>query len=520
MEILNTIHISKSPFYKGLISDYTLNKEQLKGLVRDFPSPIGLISYAKEKKFPLQKRQLLQTVLEEQYDRCEIKKPENLSQLTDENAFTITTGHQLNLFGGPLYTLLKIASTIKLCRDLNRESEKHFIPVFWMATEDHDWEEINRAVVFGNEIKSSYEGKGPVGKISVSEIQDAVKKLMEVLGDRFDPDLRNLIQESYATGNLAEATFKFYSKLFQDTELLILDADHPQLKKSFSAYFEKDIFENTYNLEVQRSSTELAGIYKSQAHPREINTFYIQKAYRERIISKSGLFLTADEKFQWSESELKTELEKHPENFSPNVILRPLYQEHILPNIAYIGGGGELAYWMQLKSGFEKMHIDFPFLILRDTGFFIRKNSWKKWEQMGLGFEDLFNNRHELLKEVALKNSEFQEEFSLPENWENWVGIQKSDLEKIDPSLVQSFDAELSKWEKSIEKLKGKKIAAIKRRQENTLNQIENILEKCFPGDGLNERKDSFLDYYNPVFISDLIELSNPLDYKLKSFLI
>jgi bacillithiol biosynthesis cysteine-adding enzyme BshC len=520
MEILNTQAISKSPFYNGLISDYTEKHPDLKTFIKDFPSKEKLIQHAKKKDFSSEQRSLLFNVLREQYKKAGLGIPESVNTLSKPNTFTITTGHQLNLFSGPIYTLLKIASIIKLCNELKAEDPDHnYVPLFWMATEDHDWEEINKATVFGNELFSAYRASGPVGRIPVREIRDVLKSLMDVLGDRYDPEMKAIIQTAYEKGTLAEASFKFYSTLFKHTNLVILDADKSELKSSFAPIIRKDLFENSYSEIVSKSSKKLASTYKSQAYPREINVFYMLDGYRERIEKFENGFKTADDKFSWSDTELKTEIDNNPENFSPNVILRPVYQETILPNLAYVGGGGELAYWMQLKEGFNCLGVDFPYLILRDTGFFIRKGQWKKWQSLGLGFEDFFKEKHTLLKEIALKNSQFDDQIELPENWSNWIEKNKAELEEIDPSLVQSFEAELSRWEKSIEKLKGKKTAAIKKRQEISLSQVEKILEKCFPGGGLNERVDSFLDYYESGFFKNLMEISNPTNLEIKAFL-
>ncbi len=520
MEILNTKQISKSSFYNGLICDYTENHPNLKTFVKEFPSKDRLIQYAKGKEFSTEKRSLLCKVIQEQYNKAGIETPQSIKSLEQENSFTITTGHQLNLFSGPLYTILKIASIIKLSEELNAEDSNHkYIPLFWLATEDHDWDEINKATVFGNEIKSDFNGSGPVGRIPTEEIQDALEALIEVLGNRYDPEMKELIEETYKTGSLAEASLKFYTALFKDTDLVILDADNAELKRSFIPYLIKDVFEDTYGKIVEVSSQNLSSLYKSQAYPREINVFYMVDAYRERIEKFGNGFKTVDDKYSWNESELKVEIEDKPENFSPNVILRPLYQESILPNLAYVGGGGELAYWMQLKDGFQNMGVDYPYLILRDTGFFIRKSQWKKWQSLGLEFEDFFKEKHVLLKEIALKNSQFDAEIDLPENWLSWVEKNKAELKKIDPSLVQSFEAELSRWEKSIEKLKGKKTAAIKKRQEISLTQVEKILDNCFPGGGLNERVVSFLDYHNESFIKEIIQNGDPSKAEIKAFL-
>lgn len=520
MEILNTKQISKSPFYNGLICDYTENHPNLKTFVKEFPSKDRLIQYAKGKEFSTEKRSLLCKVIQEQYNKAGIETPQSIKSLEQENSFTITTGHQLNLFSGPLYTILKIASIIKLSEGLNAEDSNHkYIPLFWLATEDHDWDEINKATVFGNEIKSDFNGSGPVGRIPTEEIQDALEALIDVLGNRYDPEMKELIEKAYKKGSLAEASLKFYTALFKDTDLVILDADNAELKKSFVPYLNKDVFEDSYGKIVEKSSQNLSALYKSQAYPREINAFYMLNGYRERIEKFGNGFKTVDDKYSWTENELKVEIENKPENFSPNVILRPLYQESILPNLAYIGGGGELAYWMQLKDGFQNMGVDYPYLILRDTGFFIRKSQWKKWQSLGLEFEDFFKEKHVLLKEIALKNSQFDAEIVLPENWLRWVEKNKAELKEIDPSLVQSFEAELSRWEKSIEKLKGKKTAAIKKRQGISLTQVEKILDNCFPGGGLNERVVSFLDYHNERFIQDIIQNCNPSKAEIKAFL-
>jgi len=218
------------------------------------------------------------------------------------------------------------------------------------------------------------------------------------------------------TGNdtLQNATTRFLNSLFGKRGLVIVNGDHFALKKIFIDELQAELFENIIEKEVSKTNTQYDQHYKIQASSRPINLFYLKDALRERIIwsENSNSFEVLNSNINFSKTEMEKELQQHPERFSPNVLMRPLYQEKILPNLAYIGGGGELAYWLQLKSTFEAFNINYPMLILRNSAAFIDKKTANKWKDLGFELNDFFDAENELSTAYVSKNETSEIDFS------------------------------------------------------------------------------------------------------------
>jgi uncharacterized protein YllA (UPF0747 family) len=220
--------------------------------------------------------------------------------------------------------------------------------------------------------------------------------------------------------------------------------------------------------------------------------------------------------YEFTEEDMIDEIENHPERFSPNVIMRPLFQELIVPNLAYIGGGGELAYWLERKSQFEHFGINFPMLIRRNSAMWVDKGSIKKMNKFGLNVNDLAGEIEALVKEFVRKNSEG--ELSLNAEKSALEAIFKdiaTKTKKTDPTLVKTVWAEHAKQLKSLENLENRLLKAEKQKQEISINQIRGLKDRLFPGDGLTERKENFLQYYvryGDSFFDVLKENLHPLE--------
>jgi bacillithiol biosynthesis cysteine-adding enzyme BshC len=309
----------------------------------------------------LANRKILVDALTNQYSR--LNSPlsslvrNNINLLIEENTFTITTGHQLNIFTGPLYFIFKIVTAINLANELKAAyPEQNFVPVYWMATEDHDFAEINHTTVLGKKINWDLETTGPTGRINTESIFKTVKNYLSVLGLSENSEiLSDIIENAYLKNQkLADATRYLVNSLFEDYGLVIIDADDPQLKKQFAPYIERDIIGRNSSKAINESSAALKQIgFNTQVNSRDINFFYMVDGFRERIVVENGKYNVLNSGISFNEDELRKEIEQHPFRFSPNVVMRPLYQEVILPNLAYIGGGAEVTYWLQLKKSFD-----------------------------------------------------------------------------------------------------------------------------------------------------------------------
>ena len=266
---------------------------------------------------------------------------------------------------------------------------------------------------------------------------------------------------------------KISYELFKNEGVVILDGDDSELKKLFIPFAKNELIHQTSFKKVNES-LPLLKEYNVQVNPREINLFYIQDNLRERIIFENGNFKINNTLLSFSESEILTELEKNPENFSPNVILRPLYQEIILPNLCYIGGGGELAYWLELKSNFEANKITFPILLLRNSVLVATKKQVKKMERLNLNWADVFQNQQVLINEKTKAISEFTIDFSEQKEFlKNQFKALHEIANKTDKSFLGAVKAQEVKQLKGLDTLE-KKLLKAEKRIHNMLSKISN----------------------------------------------
>lgn len=515
----------KSGCFSNLIVDYLNQKEELKPLYNRFPTLENFKLQIEEKKanFSLDKREVLVDTLKEQYKITEASEItlNNINSLLSEKTFTITTGHQLNLFTGPLYFLYKIVSVLNLTKELKANyPEYNFVPVYWMASEDHDFEEINYFNYTGKKIKWNRDSKGPVGKLSTEGLNDVFEEFSTVLGIGENANyLRELFKKSYLNHNsLTEATRFLTNELFKNEGLVIIDGDHKKLKETFTPYTKNEILNQTSFNEVTKTNVFLKD-YKIQVNPREINLFYMQDNLRERIIFDNNHYQINNTTLKFTQSEILTELENYPERFSPNVILRPLYQEVILPNLCYIGGGGEIAYWLELKSNFNSNSIPFPILLLRNSVVVATEKQIKKIDKLNLSWTDLFLNQEKLIEKKTKELSQFEIDFSkqkmhLSNQFKELIEIAL----KTDKSFIGAVKAQEAKQIKGLENLEKRLLKAEKRQLAKKLQQIVQLQNELFPNNSLQERNKNLSEFIEDVnfstFLEKLLKKTKPLKQK------
>jgi bacillithiol synthase len=500
------ITYQNSGYFSKLIVDYLDQKAELKSLYNRFPTldNFGLQIEEKHKNFPIENRKVLVDALKKQYLNFDISEAtsKNIEIVNQTNTFTITTGHQLNLFTGPLYFLYKIISVINLTKELkNTYPENNFIPVYWMATEDHDFEEINYFNFKGKKIQWKKDSNGPVGRLNTSGLEEVFETFSNEFGLGNNANyLRELFKKSYLEHkNLADATRYLANELFKNDGLVIIDGDDTKLKKLFVPYAKNELLNQTSFKKVNET-LPLLEQYNVQVNPREINLFYIQDNLRERIIFENGNYKINNTLLSFSESEIVTELNKNPENFSPNVILRPLYQEVILPNLCYIGGGGELAYWLELKSNFEANNITFPILLLRNSVLIATKKQVEKMEKLEVNWADIFQTQQALVNLKTKSLSEFTIDFNqqkvfLKDQFKALYDIAN----KTDKSFLGAVKAQEMKQLKGLDNLEKRLLKSEKRNHKEKIDRIISIQNELFPNQTLQERKANFADFYDEV---------------------
>ncbi|KDN53710.1 bacillithiol biosynthesis cysteine-adding enzyme BshC [Flavobacterium seoulense] len=518
------ISYQKSGYFSPLMNDYLDKKTNLDSLYNRFPTIENFEAQIAEKQanFNHNNRVNLVAVLQKQYDGIEISQltQQNIESLKVSNTFTVTTGHQLNLFSGPLYFLYKIISTINLTTELKvKYPAYNFVPVYWMATEDHDFEEINYFNFKGKKFRWNKESTGPVGRLSTEGLADFFEIYEQELGSSTNAEtLKKLFQESYLKhDNLADATRYLANNLFGSHGLVIIDADDTALKQNFAPYIKEELLQQTAHKKVLETIEKLKD-YSIQVNPREINLFYIENDLRERIIFENGNFKVNNTKIEFSETEILALLATHPEKFSPNVIMRPLYQEVILPNLCYIGGGGEIAYWLELKSFFDAVNVTFPILLVRNSVLLVNKKQVKKADKLELSWNDLFSKQNNLVKNKVLVLSEIDIDLSLLKiQLESQFNILHEITTKTDPSFAGAVKAQEIKQLKGLDNLEKRLLKAQKIKLKDTLDRIADLQNELFPNQGLQERQANFSEFYvenGNKLISKLIECLKPLEQR------
>jgi len=513
----NLISLEKTNFFSKLFLDYS-DQEKRKGLKEFYeyePSFEGIKNFTEKNKYTSLNRELLVNELQRQNSSLPLSDltKQNIENLKNKNTFTITTGHQLCLATGPAYFIYKIISVINLCESLNKKfPSTNFVPVYWMASEDHDAEEINHINLFDKKIVWHTKQKGRVGDFALENMDSFLSEIKQALGESEQAkEIVTLLKNAYSKNNLAEATRFLVNELFGKYGLVVLDGNSKVLKEEFIQEIKKDIFENTSFKEVISSSGKLKQLgYDTQVTPREINIFYADKNLRERIVKENNQYKVLNTNLTFSEEELEKLIEADVNKFSPNVLLRPMYQQKILPNAAYVGGPGELAYWLQYKAMFEEAKIPYPALIPRNFVLYLDKSLQQKMQKLNLNAEDFFIGKDKLIKNYALKQHPFSVELNKEELKKIFANI-RTEIGKVDKTLEAATEAELQKVLKGIETLEQKGIRSIKQKNELAINKIETIYARLFPNDIPQERVENFLRFYlnNPDFIKDIKSNTN-----------
>jgi bacillithiol biosynthesis cysteine-adding enzyme BshC len=430
-----------------------------------------------------------------------VRQQENLDLLLRENTFTICTAHQPNIFSGYLYFVYKTLHAITLADALAREiPEANFVPVFYIGSEDNDLDELSQVNLDGRKIRWETKQTGAVGRMKVDKNLIALLKQIEgrVGVEPHGKELMDILRDAYREGDtIANATFRLLNALFSSYGLLVLQPDDADLKRTMIPVFRNDLLEHLPHALVETSSKALSEHYKSQVTPREINLFYLEEGGRHRITRDQGRFHLDGTSKSFTQEEILAELDHHPERFSPNVVLRGLYQETILPDIAFVGGGSEIAYWLELKPLFQQFQVPFPVLMLRNSFLLIDPVNARRLNQSGWSAEDLFESEYDLMNRLVKRQSGAA--LSLAEevrNLETYYEGLKQKAARIDNTLITHVSALQKKAVDRVSGLEAKMLRAEKRKFEAEQRQLQQARLGLFPNNGLQERVDNFMPWY------------------------
>lgn len=461
------------------------------------------------------------------------KTAANIEQLADENTFAVVTGQQVGLYTGNFYTILKTITAIKLADDLkNRFPQYNFVPVFWLESDDHDIEEANHVNIINrqNEIlRAGYppppedadetgakKNLAPVGSIKFNaEINRINEELKNSLIDTdFKEKIISKITSFYHEGNDYKTSFaQLMSWIFNDYGVVFIDCSDVEVKKLLTPVFEKELNSSPRLCErVIQSSAELEKNYDLQVKPKVINLFFLHNGNRLLIEPRENeRFALKNSKRRFEKEELMNLLFESPELFSPNVVLRPLCQDYLLPTVAYVGGPSEISYFAQLKGAYEHYDITMPVIYPRVSATILENKVNKFLKNFEVSFEELFNHKV-LISKVVDKLSEIkiEDEFSkISDEFNRLFYDLKKVTGEIDKTLVNSADGIKEKLISSLDTFKGKLVNAQAKKSETTTNQIDKVTNNIYPLGKLQERIINvlyFLNKYDEAFIKKVFD--------------
>lgn len=444
---------------------------------------------------PEQRKKLVE-ILKAQHQHLDLsaKQSQNLDLLLSENTFTVTTGHQLNLFSGPVFFFYKILQTIKTADFLTQNSDKNFVPIFWLATEDHDFEEINHFKTANQFYQIKGNSGGAVGRIIIEDNSFLEEFEREFKDDVFGTQLILLAKKAYQKGRaFTEATQILVQEIFAEFGLLMIDGDHVLLKNQMQNIFKEELVNQTthhFSQENVKFLTEKYG--KVQVNPREINLFYLSDT-RNRIEFDGEQFQIVDKNLTFTLEELAEDWSK----ISPNALLRPVFQEKVLPNIAYIGGNAEIMYWLEMPKVFEKFGIEFPLLVPRNSMLFLRKKTLDKIEKSGVALQDFLGDFQKFLNQKLLKESELNADLEsreqlLKENFETLKN--KASLTAV--TFRNMVEAEETRQLKSFQKFKKRLLRAEKILHADKIDYLQRLYSEIHPANNWQERSLNFSVFF------------------------
>ncbi len=506
-------HLSyaETGFFSKLVLDYLSGNQQLSPFYEHPPTLAGIVNSIDARKQYATNRELLVKVLSEQYANMPLNSRQEtaIQSLLNENCFTVTTAHQPNLFTGPLYFLYKILHTIALAEQLQQEMPAYtFVPIYYMGSEDADLDELGHCYINEEKIAWLTNQTGAVGRMIVDEkLVGLIDQIHHKIG--ISPKgnhLKNLLTQCYTIGKtIQQATLELVNTLFAKYGLLVVVPDNALLKSTFIPIITKELTEQFSYQAVASTTEELGKFYSVQASGRTLNLFYLindQRLRIELIASPDGVktnhrYQVKELELDWDLAEILQELQDYPDRFSANVILRGVFQEHILPNIAFIGGGGELAYWLELKQVFKTAGVPYPVLLLRNSFLLMNAKQAKTMKKMFFSVLDFFKSELTLIQQYVRQHSD--KKLHLTEEKQQietaYDQINQA-VEAIDPTLAAHANALRLKTIQYLLELEKKMLRAEKRKFATQQQQIIRLKQQLFPSNNLQERITNFAPFY------------------------
>lgn len=502
------IPTNKLPNISSLAYDYFYEYDKVSEFFTgDFRDPTAYSLQTEKVRSRDLPREQLAAILKEQnlsYG-CGAQTVGNIQNLIQDRACAVVTGQQVGLFSGPLYTIFKALTAIKLAESLNQTGLGCFVPVFWLASDDHDFEEINHVTLLDkeNQIEDikykehSANLKTPVSEIVLlAEISNCIQQLNDLTHDsEFKGEILSQLGAAYQPGrSFVEAFAQWMTRLFKSYGLIFIDAAHPDLKDLGKDVFYTEIAQNSPStqsaLETSQKLTQKNYHTQIQLHEGISNLFLVEDE-RDSIQFRNNEYNIKGKPQTFNKDELLQLLEKQPHKFSPNVLLRPLYQDRLLPTVAYVGGLSEVAYFAQMKDVYESFNLPMPIIYPRKSLTLIEKNVDKTINTYNMNIQDIWLNADEKINELAKDK--------LPESLDRAFQATASHLDKdltdikremlaFEPTLEKSADLTIGKIHHQMSLLEKKILKASKKHNVILTRRIHLAKNSLYPNQHLQER--------------------------------
>lgn len=523
-ETIARLSVRRVPFsrfesFPALFQDYSDHFERLSEFYAgDFRDRAERIRAVERTAAVERDRATLVDVLLEQNERWGMSAATrgNIEALRKDDTAAVVTGQQVGIFTGPLYTILKGITTIQLARQLSDESGRAVVPVFWLGVEDHDFEEVASVhLLRRNEPEALRYAEapdgppGPVGRLRMSsEIDRLVDQIDEILPPTdFKPEVMRVLREAYCSGEtFGDAFARLLRAFLPDSGLVLLSSDDARLKRLVAPLYQREIVDpEALSAEVGGVSTRLAERYHQQVHVTPTNLFLLDDGGRYPIDFDGDRFRLRGVDQAFSADDLLKLLDDHPERFSPNVVLRPLTQDTLLPTAAYVGGPGEISYFAQYGAAYEWADVPMPLIYPRASVTLVESKVEKVLEKYDLDVPDFGDDVDRLFQRVVVDAMDvdldrlFQGASGpLHES----VNTVKQSLEALDPTLGKAAEATRSALMGEFEKLKGKAVRLEKKNKEVIRNQLAKAHANLYPNGILQERALSLVYFLNKYGLS------------------
>jgi len=459
----------------------------------------------------------------------------NIEKLRDPSSLAIVTGQQMVLYGGPVYTVLKTLTTIQLARKYEEVLNRPIIPVFWLADEDHDLDEVSKFNLMKRDeitkCSRSFDKPGKrVGEYSLKEAHHQLRSCVKdgLIDTDFSKELWEILDSSYnEKHSVVQAFGLFMQKLFGKHGLILAGSNDETLKSFSKSILTKSVIKaDDISDRLQENTKKLEKLgYQGQVHLNNSNLFYITDSnLRVKIQYDGELWFIENSEKRWTSNELIQDIEENPNLFSPNVFLRPILQDRILPTLSYIAGPGEIAYYAQMSGIYDYFEQSMPQIVPRFSGTLIESSIDRIMGKLPFSLND-YNKRIEDLESEYIDQTEQPDLEKIFGDWKQRIDSitdeKKNVIEEIDPTLKNTAGKASSTYFSELDKLKGKLYKSLKQQEKTQLERIFKIQSNFFPNGNLQEREVAFIYYLNKYGIElfdellDLLENHEPDTHKL-----